>query len=443
MKKSSFTMNRHFIARYFLGAVLFSVLLSSCKKEKNKDDKSPHASSYSAEVLDKWLTMQLRLMRNATGISNHGLARHFAYSGVAALEAIAPGMPGGHKWSDQWNGLSLPAANHSVKYYYPASVNAALASINKSMFPAASAADKAAIDSLEAALNAQYLSTESQASIEASASFGKAIATAVFNWSETDGYKNASAPYTPPTGPGMWKPTAPAFAPPVTPYWKNNRPIIAGSTANTHAAAPPVYSTDPSSEFYKMVKQVYDASQVLTEEQKAMAIFWRDVPGPTSPGHWISILQQLVHQSGARLDKAALAYALTGVAGNDALIACFETKYQYTLLRPVTYIREVMGHTTWNPYIGTPAHPEYSSSHSALSSACAAVLQKLFGNVSPFTDRTNDYLGLAPRTYSSLTAIGDEASQSRLYAGIHYQPSINAGKAQGKKVVENIFGKKQ
>lgn len=440
MKKSSFTMNRHFIARYFLGAVLFSVLLSSCTKQK-EDNKGPHASSYSAEVLDKWMTMQQRLMRNATGIPNHGLSRQFAYTGVAALEAISPGLPG-NKWSDQWNGLSLPAANHSVKYYYPASVNAAMASINKAMFPNASATDKAAIDSLEAALNAQFLATESQSSVDASVSFGKAVATAVFNWSETDGYKNANAPYTPPTGQGMWKPTAPAFAAPATPYWKNNRTIITGSTANTQIVAPPTYSASPESEFYKMVKQVYDVSQTLTEDQKAAAIFWRDVPGATSPGHWLSILQQVVRKTDARLDKAAIAYALTGIAGNDALITCFEAKYQYTLLRPITYIREVMGHASWSPYIGTPAHPEYSSSHSALSSASAAVLEKLFGNIGAFTDHTYDYLGYAPRTYASLTAIGDEASQSRLYAGIHYQLSINAGKAQGKKVVENIFSKK-
>jgi hypothetical protein len=46
------------------------------------------------------------------------------------------------------------------------------------------------------------------------------------------------------------------------------------------------------SAFFEMAKQVYDASLNLSEEQKAMAMFWRDVPGVTSPGHWISIVQQ-------------------------------------------------------------------------------------------------------------------------------------------------------
>jgi hypothetical protein len=188
-----------------------------------------------------------------------------------------------------------------------------------------------------------------------------------------------------------------------------------------------------------MVKQVYDVSQNLTEAQKAMAIFWRDVPGVTSPGHWLSIVQQGIRQAGSSLDKAALAFALTGVAINDGLISCWQTKYNYTLLRPITYIRTVMGHTSWTPYLGTPAHPEYSSAHAVLSVAAGEVMHKLFGNIGSFTDHTYDYLGFAPRTYASFKDVGLEAAQSRLYAGIHYQPTIDAGIVQGRKIAENIF----
>ena len=188
-----------------------------------------------------------------------------------------------------------------------------------------------------------------------------------------------------------------------------------------------------------MVKKVYDASLTLTDDQKAMATFWRDVPGVSSPGHWLSIVQLAVDKTNAKLDKAALAYALTGIGVNDALISCFKAKYQYNLVRPVTYIKEVMGHTEWNSFLGTPAHPEYPSAHSALSGAAGAVLQKLFGNIGTISDHTYDYLGFAPRTYSSFLAIADEAGQSRLFAGIHYQQAIDQGILLGKKVAGNIF----
>jgi hypothetical protein len=438
---TSSLMYRPFAAT-FLTTILLVVLLSSCKKEHEPDNNHTPAS-YSSEVLDKWMTLQLRLMRNATGIPNHGFTRHFAYAGVTALEALKPGLPGDKKWSNKWNGLSgLPAAGHAKEYYYPANVNAAMAAINKAMFSGASEGDKAAIDSLEAALNQSFSTTQSQALLSTSAAFGKAVAAAVFNWAETDGYKTANNPYTLPTGPGKWVPTAPAFANPATPYWGANRTIISGSIANTQLAAPVAYSIEPTSAFYQMVKQVYDASQNLTDDQKAMAQFWKDVPGTTSPGHWLSILQQVVQKTHASLDKAALAYALTGTAGNDALISCFKAKYQYNLVRPITYIRDVMGHTTWLSFLGTPAHPEYSSAHASLSGASAAVLEKLFGNIGFFTDHTYDYLNMAPRSYSSFAAIAEEAGQSRLYAGIHYQSSIDAGIVQGRKVVANIFNNK-
>lgn len=438
MTTTSFTTSRQSFARIILMTAFAIVFFSSCKKDR--DNHSGKPSSHNAEVLDKWMTLQLRLMRNATGIPNQGFGRHFAYSGVAALQSLSPGLSAHAAWSDRWNGLSgLPVATKSKDYYYPANVNAAMAAINKALFPNASSTDKAAIDSLEAALNAGFASTQSPAILTTSANFGKAVAAAVFNWAETDGYKNAGAPYTPPTGAGRWVPTAPTFAPAATPYWGANRTIISGSIEGTQVAAPPAYSTDPASPFYQMVKQVYDASQTLTDDQKAMALFWRDVPGATSPGHWLSILQQAVRQKSASLDKAALAYALTGAAINDGLISCFKAKYQHNLVRPITYIRDVMGHGTWASFLTTPAHPEYVSAHSNLSSAAAAVLEKLFGNIGSFTDHTYDYLGFAPRTYASFTAIGEEAGQSRLYAGIHYQASIVAGFTQGRKVAANIF----
>lgn len=426
-----------------LATALLLATFSSCKKSDRPlvyDNNSNKAAAFSADGLHKWMTMEVRLMRNATGIPNQAFARHYAYAGIAALESLAPGIPASKTWSGKWNGLTgLPAADRPVRYYYPANVNAAMASVEKALFPAASAADKLAIDSLENALNQEFRLTQPQAVLDASAKFGRDVATAVFKWAETDGYKNAGSAYTIPVGNGLWTPTAPAFANPVTPYWGNNRPVIEGSTANAQPAAPTAYSTDPGSAFYRMAKQVYEASQNLTGDQKAMAMFWRDVPGVTSPGHWLSIVQQAVRQEKASLDKAALAFALTGAAINDGIISCWQAKYQYNVVRPITYIRNVMGYSGWLSYLATPAHPEYTSAHAVLSVAAGEVMQRLFGEVPSFTDHTYDDLGFEPRTYSSFTAIGEEAATSRLYAGIHYQPSIDAGMAQGKKIADNIL----
>jgi hypothetical protein len=101
-----------------------------------------------------------------------------------------------------------------------------------------------------------------------------------------------------------------------------------------------------------------------------------------------------------------------------------------------------MGFTTWNSLLTTPAHPEYSSAHAVVSSAISDAFAAVFGSsIGSFTDHTYDYEGFAPRTYSSFRAIGIDAGNSRLYAGLHYQPSIDIGLIQGRKVTANILGK--
>ena len=100
-----------------------------------------------------------------------------------------------------------------------------------------------------------------------------------------------------------------------------------------------------------------------------------------------------------------------------------------------------MGYGTWNSFIGTPAHPEYASGHAVLSGAAAAMLRELFGNAGPFTDHTYDYMGLAPRTFSSIWGIAEDAGMSRLYGGIHYLTTIQSGLQQGLLVTNNILNK--
>jgi hypothetical protein len=290
-------------------------------------------------------------------------------------------------------------------------------------------------------LNTQYQADVDGETIDRSIAFGRVVAQKIFEWAQTDGYLHAGDAYIAPTGNGLWVPTAPAFANASTPYWGNLRTIVPGSGDNSQPAAPTPYSTDPSSDFYKMVKQVYDVSQTLTAEQTAMALYWRDVPGVTTPGHYISILKQVLEYDKPTLDKAAIAYALGGITANDAAISCWQTKYHYNLIRPITYIRNVLGHTAWNSLLTTPAHPEYSSAHAVLSAATADAFSNLFGNNYSFTDHTYDYLGMAPRSFNSFRAFGEEAGNSRLYAGIHYQQSIDIGLVQGRKVAQNIISK--
>ncbi|MEO6000564.1 MAG: phosphatase PAP2 family protein, partial [Chitinophagaceae bacterium] len=154
-----------------------------------------------------------------------------------------------------------------------------------------------------------------------------------------------------------------------------------------------------------------------------------------------SILKQVLERDKTMLDKAAIAYALMGITVYDASISCWQTKYFYNVVRPITYIRTVLGHSTWSPLFATPGHPEYPAAHAVLSAAAADALSYVLGDNYSFTDHTYDYLGMQSRSYSSFRAFGEDAGHSRLYAGIHYKPSIIAGLGQGRKVASNIRSK--
>jgi hypothetical protein len=411
------------------------------KANSNIHGHLKQTNTYSSDVAIKWMNMQLRVMSTTT-LPNVTFTRPYVYSGIALYEAVVPGMPAYQSLAGQLNDLSdMPRTMPGVAYHWPACANAALAYINKQIFSTTSAANKTSIDSLEAVLNAQYQAEIDVEILNRSMAFGKAVAQKIFEWAETDGYLHASDAYTPPSGAGLWEPTPPAFGLASTPYWGNLRTIVSGSGNNAQPSAPTSYSTDPSSDFYKMAKQVYDVSQTLTPEQTAMALYWRDVPGVTTPGHYVSILKQVLENDGPALDKTAIAYALSGIIAYDAGISCWETKYNYNLIRPITYIRNVLGYATWNSLLTTPGHPEYSSAHAVLSAATAAAWSSLFGDNYSFTDHTYDYLGYAPRHFNSFEAFGVDAGNSRLFAGIHYQSSIDIGLVQGRKVAQNIESK--
>jgi hypothetical protein len=47
-----------------------------------------------------------------------------------------------------------------------------------------------------------------------------------------------------------------------------------------------------------MVKDVYDKSKILTDDQKAMAVYHRDAPGYPGGGHIVAILSQVISKAG-------------------------------------------------------------------------------------------------------------------------------------------------
>jgi PAP2 superfamily len=435
--------------------LLIISLLASCQQ---MGQSTKLTSEFPAQVAISWFDLQLKLIKETPGLTAPVASRALGYSGVTLYESLVGGMPGYKSLVGQLNGLTfLPQPEAGRVYYWPAVANSAMGIIMQSLYSTTTLENLAAIEALEQNYDQQYKAEVSERIFNRSVEYGQAIADAIFEWSKTDGgheayLKNFPKSYIPPTGPGLWSPTAPNYEPiPLQPYWGENRPFVLKAGDECAPPAPTEYSEDSASPFYKQAFEVYTTVKNLTPEQKKIALFWADNPGKsfTPSGHWLSIATQALQEKDANLAVAAETYAKVGIAVADSFIGCWNIKYKYNVIRPISYIQASIDPAWNNPKITdpvtTPPFPEYPSGHSVQSGAAATVLTSLFGDQYQFTDRTYVKLGLPARTFSSFFEAANEAALSRLYGGIHYMSSIKFGLIEGecigKKVNDLVFKK--
>jgi hypothetical protein len=468
----------------FLNALLLLTFLSivtiSCQKETkqtlpneeiasaaNNNKEHGHlkqTKEFSADVVIQWLNLDLDLLRLPlpTGTTAQGGERILAYSGIALYESVVNGMPAYQSLNGQLTLFpTMPSTEPGKAYHWAAAANAALAEVTRFLFDTASSStnpqikqqrlDK--INALENRLKAVYATEVDVSVIDRSVAFGKQVAKKVNDWANTDGYTLQNGSYTPPQPtqqqPWLWVPTPPPPTP-INPHVEFRRLLVPGSDIGATIAPFPTFSTTPGTEFYEMANDVYNKSQSLTAEQKNLALYFRDANDPGYPGyyggsgHYISILQQVISKSGVSLDMAALAFAKSGIAVNDAFVVGFIAKYTFNLLRPITYIRSLPGRSTWSPLFATPNHPEFPSAHSFHAGGFLTGLADVFGDNFEFKDNTyanmSTSLGtLHALTFHSFTELKKAIGDSRVYAGIHYAPSCTKGIQLGEKVGQNVL----
>jgi hypothetical protein len=400
---------------------------------------SPDAATFPADVLTDWLALQLRITQTTPAAPPIAI-RRLAYSGLALYETLVPGMASYQSIAPQLNGLPpLPTVSPGLTYHWPTCANAALGALNRWFYPMTSPQNKAAIDSLEATRLAVYSKSRPPEELTRSAEFGRQMAATIVEWSKTDGHDRA-APYTLPLGAGKYVLTPPNFSPAALSHWGQCCPLIMGSDTGTDQTPPIAYSEDPASAYYAQANEVYQLAQHLTSEQKAIALFWADDPDGASfgGGHWLAILEQILINQQVKLDVAARAFAQVSIACGEATYCVFKGEYKYYGLRPITYIRTVMGQPTWKALLITPPHPEYPSGHALISGAAAQTLTDLFGPTYAFTDSSYGFRGYRARGYRSFAQAAQEAADSRVYGGIHYRPSCEASLKDGRLIAQNV-----
>lgn len=271
----------------------------------------------------------------------------------------------------------------------------------------------------------------------------------VLRYAAADGFVKLSGlrKFTPSNGDEYWQPTAPGFMAAIEPYWHTLRTFMLDSCSQFTGGPPHTYSTDSSSSFYKELTEVYVLSKNLSKEQSDIANFWDCNPfalqqvghlefglKKISPGgHWMGITGIACKKRKLSLSKTAYAHALVSIGLADAFISCWNNKYKYNRVRPVTAIKKLIDRN-WSPLLQTPPFPEYTSGHSVISATSATILTYLFGDNFSFTDGTEIEFGLPARKFNSFLQASNEAAISRLYGGIHFRDAIENGVKEGEQI---------
>ena len=275
--KNPFRLKPLHMLTYLLVAGLS--FLTSCENgipvppaiEDNEFEKS--------DVAIEWYKLQLHIILNANPpISPSIVSRIFAYEGIGLYESARCRIRNSVSLSNSLYQMpAMPSKENNRGYSQSISANATLASLVRSLYPNLTDPNKTSIDSLENAFNEMSKPDMQSEVFKRSQSFGLAIAGAVFNWSKTDNDNQSNVGYVPPVFDGAWVPTPPALASAAAPYLGSARPLLQSDVAGV--APPPAfaYSEAVGSDFYNMVKDIYDVSQALTPEQKNIALFWNDV----------------------------------------------------------------------------------------------------------------------------------------------------------------------
>jgi len=269
---------------------------------------------------------------------------------------------------------------------------------------------------------------------------GENAAAAILAMRTNDGSATPHVPYTLLPAPGVYQPTPPAYPAPQFAGWAHLAPFVLTSGSQFRVDPSPLFDLtgEVFTRDYNEVKRVGAASAEATgdrtPDQSEIARYW-----PGGGSNWNAVTRTIL--AGRDLDywEQARLLALVNLAGADATIAVFDTKYTYNFWRPITAIRagDTDGNPAtdpdpgWNSYLVTPPYPDFTCALTTIAGASLEVLRLAFG-----TDHISYTLTASgmTRSFSSLSQAGAESVDARVFAGIHFRTGCEQGLRQGGRV---------
>jgi hypothetical protein len=268
---------------------------------------------------------------------------------------------------------------------------------------------------------------------------GQTTASGLIARRQGDGFE-ADIGFTMPTpAPGVWQ--LPEGQSPMTPWVAKLRPFMLRSPDQFRPDPPRALASRTWAADFNEVKAIGSVdSPYRTAEQTDIARFWTTNPIV----QYNTAYREIALEWNLDAVQTARLFAMGNLVGADALIACFDAKYQYLFWRPQFAIPSgdsddnpaTVGDPAWKPLLGAPPHPEYPSGHGCLTGAQAKVFATFFRTNRIELDLTSTVPNLLQPTrhYASVNDLTEEVMNARVWGGIHFRDATIKGVALGDKV---------
>ena len=426
-------------------AWLSCALLPSC----GSSDKLTGTEPFSGNSLTMW-NKQLTNIIITDVFSPPVSSRIYAYTNIAAYEALVPSDSTKRSFAKRLNGLKpVPAPKKAGINYEIASIAAFTTVSQKLLFNA---------DAMKEMEDEYLLQLDSagfpEEVVESSFAYGRSVGQHIIKWAAEDGYlqRNSHPAYLVTKDLSRWKPTPPDYMDAVEPNWGRLRPFVLDSASQFRPPKPYAFDSAKQSQLHKEALIVYEAVKNPGVGYSDIARYWDCNPNVSvtsghvtyfqqqiSPGgHWMHIAGSVADKEKYNSIQTAELLSRVAISIADGFISCWEAKFTYASLRPETYINLYID-KDWQPLIQTPPFPEYPSGHSVISASAATTLSHFVGENYSFTDSAEVDFGRPPRQFNSFWQAADEASISRLYGGIHFLQALNLGQEEGRNVAAHML----
>ncbi len=408
-----------------------------------------NTNSSSLFIANRWLTECLDLTKNCVGYSAPVSARSLAYMSVGLYECGVENQTKYISLSNQLNGYQRTTRKQEKdKIYWPYVYNNFSYKLATHLYSNMPASNLSKVVALKDSINLSYKKIISKKEINNSETYVDNLFKEFLAWMVIDGgnagyNKNFPTSYKPEKCASCWETTVPGYLNALQPYWGKNRLMLSANERITNTMIAPVFSTDTTSAFYKDALKLYLDHNLKLKSSEIIAEYWDDAAGysATPTGHQFLIAMQLAHAHQFDLGKTLHLYAALGLSINDAFIVCWKGKYQFNLIRPITYIQRYISQH-FNTLIPTPPFPEFPSGHSMQSGAAGEIFKSFISDTVKIVDYSNqnrvDIYG-KPREFKNISSMVSEISISRFYGGIHYMNTLNLSVDYGKKIGQNII----